>query len=184
MGWGVGCMAGWLGQSAAVGYLDICLCIRVDKYRATIHDQLCCAGSSVDPPATLGPCRLNGNPEMWLPAVPAGRDKFLQEVFTWVDNYRGKIRTQLCRIGSSVDWSRLRFTMDDDLCAAVREAFVRLHGDGLIYRDNRLVNWCCTLHTAVSDIEVRPCCTLHIAVIDIEAASGCRVHQRGCRCVH
>ena len=147
---------------------------------------------------------------MWLPAVPAGRDKFLQEVFTWVDNYRGKIRTQLCRIGSSVDWSRLRFTMDDDLCEAVREAFVRLHGDGLIYRDNRLVNWCCTLHTAVSDIEVRPlqgsgsctlhtalqiseapakrqsiyCCTLHIAVIDIEAASGCRVHQRGCRCVH
>ena len=88
--------------------------------------------------------------------MPAGRDKFLQEVFAWVDNYRGKIRTQLCRIGSSVDWSRLRFTMDDDLCAAVREAFVRLHGDGLIYRDNRLVNWCCTLHTAVSDIEVRP----------------------------
>ena len=128
--------------------------------------------------------------------MPAGRDKFLQEVFTWVDNYRGKIRTQLCRIGSSVDWSRLRFTMDDDLCAAVREAFVRLHGDGLIYRDNRLVNWCCTLHTAVSDIEVRQgggscnlhtalhrrgasanrqsryCCALHIAVIGIEAASG------------
>ena len=57
-------------------------------------------------------------------------------------------------MGISVDWDRLAFTMDDNLVAAVQEAFVRLHQEGLIYRENRLVNWCCTLHTAVSDIEV------------------------------
>ena len=58
------------------------------------------------------------------------------------------------RMGISVDWDRLAFTMDDNLVAAVQEAFVRLFQEGLIYRENRLVNWCCTLHTAVSDIEV------------------------------
>ena len=58
------------------------------------------------------------------------------------------------RMGISVDWDRLAFTMDDTLVAAVQEAFVRLFQEGLIYRENRLVNWCCTLHTAVSDIEV------------------------------
>ncbi len=57
-------------------------------------------------------------------------------------------------MGISVDWDRLAFTMDDNLVAAVQEAFVRLFQEGLIYRENRLVNWCCTLHTAVSDIEV------------------------------
>lgn len=57
-------------------------------------------------------------------------------------------------MGSSVDWDRLVFTMDDNLSAAVTEAFLRLHKSGLIYRDNRLVNWDCTLNTAVSDIEV------------------------------
>lgn len=68
--------------------------------------------------------------------------------------YGGKIFGQLRRMGSSVDWDRLAFTMDDKLVTAVQEAFVRLHSDGLIYRENRLVNWDCTLHTAVSDIEV------------------------------
>ncbi len=84
----------------------------------------------------------------------AGREKFLEQVFAWVKTYGGKIFGQMRRMGISVDWDRLAFTMDDNLVVAVQEAFVRLHQDGLIYRENRLVNWCCTLHTAVSDIEV------------------------------
>ena len=83
-----------------------------------------------------------------------GREAFLEEVWKYVDEYGGKICHQLRRLGSSVDWSRQAFTMDDNLSAAVKEAFVRLHTGGLIYRDNRLVNWCCKLKTAVSDIEV------------------------------
>ena len=70
------------------------------------------------------------------------------------DAYGGKIFNQLRRLGSSMDWSRERFTMDEMLSKAVKEAFVRMHKDGLIYRDNRLVNWCCRLKTAISDIEV------------------------------
>ena len=73
-----------------------------------------------------------------------------------MDQHGGQILSQLRRLGSSVDWERLVFTMDAQLSAAVKEAFLRLHASGLIYRDNRLVNWDCTLKTAVSDIEVRP----------------------------
>ncbi|GAX73886.1 hypothetical protein CEUSTIGMA_g1336.t1 [Chlamydomonas eustigma] len=83
-----------------------------------------------------------------------GREAFLTEVWKWVDEYGGRICDQLRRIGSSVDWSRKAFTMDDNLSRAVLEAFVRMHEQGCIYRDNRLVNWCCRLKTAVSDIEV------------------------------
>ena len=83
-----------------------------------------------------------------------GREKFLEEVYKWVDEYGGRICTQLRRLGSSLDWGRQRFTMDSTLSKAVKEAFVRMHDKGLIYRDNRLVNWCCTLTTAVSEIEV------------------------------
>ena len=85
-----------------------------------------------------------------------GREKFLDEVFKWVHEYGSHICMQLRRIGSSVDWSRQAFTMDAQRCGAVLEAFVRLHSEGLIYRDNRLVNWDCRLRTAVSDIEVGP----------------------------
>lgn len=83
-----------------------------------------------------------------------GREAFLQEVWKYVDEYGGRIVNQLRRLGSSVDWDRQVFTMDEKRSAAVKEAFVRLHAEGLIYRDNRLVNWCCRLKTAVSDIEV------------------------------
>ena len=78
----------------------------------------------------------------------------MEQVFAWVKTYGGKIFGQMRRMGISVDWDRLAFTMDDNLVVAVQEAFVRLFQEGLIYRENRLVNWCCTLHTAVSDIEV------------------------------
>lgn len=83
-----------------------------------------------------------------------GRDAFLSEVHSWVDEYGGRICDQLRRIGSSVDWDRKVFTMDAKLSRSVKEAFVRMHGAGIVYRDNRLVNWCCRLKTAVSDIEV------------------------------
>jgi valyl-tRNA synthetase len=83
-----------------------------------------------------------------------GREKFLEKVWEWKEESGGTITRQIRRLGSSVDWSRERFTMDDGLSTAVKEAFVRLHEDGLIYRGKRLVNWDTTLHTAISDLEV------------------------------
>ncbi|KIF62691.1 valyl-tRNA synthetase [Pseudomonas fluorescens] len=83
-----------------------------------------------------------------------GREKFLEKVWEWKDQSGGNISRQIRRLGSSVDWSRERFTMDDGLSEAVKEAFVRLHEDGLIYRGKRLVNWDTKLHTAISDLEV------------------------------
>ncbi|MBA1247232.1 valine--tRNA ligase [Pseudomonas luteola] len=83
-----------------------------------------------------------------------GREKFLEKVWEWKNESGGNITRQIRRLGSSVDWSRERFTMDDGLSEAVKEAFVRLHEDGLIYRGKRLVNWDTKLHTAISDLEV------------------------------
>ncbi|MGZ8245915.1 class I tRNA ligase family protein, partial [Methylomagnum sp.] len=84
-----------------------------------------------------------------------GRDKFLEKVWEWKAESGGTITRQLRRLGSSVDWSRERFTMDEGLSRAVQEAFVRLYDDGLIYRGKRLVNWDPKLHTAISDLEVQ-----------------------------
>ena len=72
----------------------------------------------------------------------------------WKAEYGGKIIHQLKRLGASCDWSRERFTLDEGLSRAVREVFVRLYEEGLIYRDNRLINWCPRCHTALSDLEV------------------------------
>ncbi|WP_339510813.1 valine--tRNA ligase [Pseudomonas sp. RL_15y_Pfl2_60] len=83
-----------------------------------------------------------------------GRDKFLEKVWEWKEQSGGTITRQIRRLGSSVDWSRERFTMDHGLSDAVKEAFVRLHADGLIYRGKRLVNWDTKFHTAISDLEV------------------------------
>ncbi|MDG4553836.1 MAG: valine--tRNA ligase [Candidatus Competibacter sp.] len=83
-----------------------------------------------------------------------GRDAFIERVWTWKAESGGTITRQLRRMGASVDWGRERFTMDDGLSAAVREVFVRLYEEGLIYRGQRLVNWDPVLHTAVSDLEV------------------------------
>ncbi|NPU94610.1 MAG: valine--tRNA ligase [Gammaproteobacteria bacterium] len=83
-----------------------------------------------------------------------GREKFLDKVWEWKEQSGGTITRQIRRLGSSVDWSRERFTMDDGLSNAVKEVFVRLHEDGLIYRGKRLVNWDPKLHTAISDLEV------------------------------
>ncbi len=83
-----------------------------------------------------------------------GRAAFLEKVWQWKEQSGGTITRQIRRLGSSVDWSRERFTMDAGLSEAVKEAFVRLHEDGLIYRGKRLVNWDPKLHTAISDLEV------------------------------
>lgn len=83
-----------------------------------------------------------------------GREAFIKEVWTWKQQYGDRITDQLKRLGSSNDWSREKFTMDPDLCEAVNEAFVRLHDERVIYRDNRLVNWCTKLKTALSNLEV------------------------------
>ncbi|SDT91511.1 valine--tRNA ligase [Geopseudomonas guangdongensis] len=83
-----------------------------------------------------------------------GRERFLEKVWEWKEESGGTITRQIRRLGSSVDWSRERFTMDEGLSEAVKEAFVRLHEDGLIYRGKRLVNWDTKLHTAISDLEV------------------------------
>ena len=83
-----------------------------------------------------------------------GREKFLEKVWEWKEQSGGTITRQIRRLGSSVDWSRERFTMDDGLSEAVKEAFVRPHKDGLIYRGKRLGNWDTKFHTAISDLEV------------------------------
>ncbi|HLT91692.1 MAG TPA: valine--tRNA ligase [Woeseiaceae bacterium] len=83
-----------------------------------------------------------------------GREKFVERVWQWRRESGGHISRQLRRLGASVDWTRERFTMDEDLSAAVTEVFVRLYDDGLIYRGKRLVNWDPVLHTALSDLEV------------------------------
>jgi valyl-tRNA synthetase len=83
-----------------------------------------------------------------------GREAFVARTWEWKRKYGGIIYDQLRRLGASCDWSRERFTLDDGLSRAVREAFVRLHEKGLIYRGPRLINWSPGLKTAVSDLEV------------------------------
>ncbi|PRP77992.1 hypothetical protein PROFUN_14080 [Planoprotostelium fungivorum] len=121
--------------------------------------------------------RMNGRNALWVPGTDhagiatqsviekklwktgqtrhdLGRAKFLEKAWEWKDQYAARITGQLKSIGSSLDWSRECFTMDEKLSKAVTEAFVRMFNDGIIYRDVRLVNWCCQLNTAISDIEV------------------------------
>ncbi|CAH0715283.1 unnamed protein product, partial [Brenthis ino] len=83
-----------------------------------------------------------------------GREEFIKRVWEWKNEKGGRIYEQLRSLGSSLDWSRVRFTMDPSMCRAVNEAFIRLHDAGDIYRANRLVNWSCALKSAISDIEV------------------------------
>ncbi len=83
-----------------------------------------------------------------------GRDAFVERVWTWKRESGGQITVQMRREGASVDWSREKFTMDEDLSRAVREVFVRLYEEGMIYRGNRIVNWCPQDQTVLSDLEV------------------------------
>jgi len=83
-----------------------------------------------------------------------GREAFVKKIWDWKEKSGGTITSQMRRIGTSPDWSREAFTMDEDLSKAVQEVFISLHDEGLIYRGKRLVNWDPVLHTAVSDLEV------------------------------
>jgi len=83
-----------------------------------------------------------------------GRDAFLERAWKWKETYGGRIVSQLKKIGSSCDWKRERFTMDEGCSKAVREVFVRLYEQDLIYRGNRMVNWCPKCNTSISDAEV------------------------------
>ena len=121
--------------------------------------------------------RMQGEPTLWLPGIDhagiatqfvvekmlakegktrhdLGREKFLERVWEWRQKYGNNIAEQHKRLGASCDWSRERFTMDEGSCRAVRTNFVRLYEKGLIYRGERLVNWCPRCTTAVSDLEV------------------------------
>lgn len=83
-----------------------------------------------------------------------GREAFINKIWDWKAYSGGTISQQMRRLGNSIDWDRERFTMDEGLSNAVKEVFVRLHEEGLIYRGKRLVNWDPKLHTAISDLEV------------------------------
>ncbi|MBI5970346.1 MAG: valine--tRNA ligase [Deltaproteobacteria bacterium] len=84
-----------------------------------------------------------------------GRDEFVKRVWRWKEESGGIIINQFKRLGASCDWTRLRFTMDEGLSRAVREVFVRLYSEGLIYRGDYIINWCPRCHTALSDLEVQ-----------------------------
>ncbi len=83
-----------------------------------------------------------------------GREKFLEKVWAWKEEYGGRILEQIRYLGSSVDWTRERFTMDENLAKAVRKVFVKLYQDDLIYKGKYIVNWCPRCHTALADDEV------------------------------
>ncbi len=122
--------------------------------------------------------RMRGEPTLWLPGVDhagiatqvvveqklaeegldrhkLGREKFIERVWEWVKKARHSITYQHQRLGASCDWTRERFTLDDGPCRAVRTAFVRLYNKGLIYRGERIINWCPRCQTALSDLEVQ-----------------------------
>ena len=83
-----------------------------------------------------------------------GREEFLKRAWAWKEQYGGRIVSQLKKIGSSCDWDRERFTMDEGCSEAVKEVFVRLYDKGLIYRGERIINWCPYCKTSISDAEV------------------------------
>src|ERR1700678_4285567 len=122
--------------------------------------------------------RMRGHVSLWLPGTDhagiatqmmverqlakegkkrgdMGREKFVERVWEWKREYGGAILDQMKRLGASVDWGREYFTMDENLSHAVKEAFVRLYEDGLIYRGKYIVNWCSDCGTAISDLEVK-----------------------------
>lgn len=92
--------------------------------------------------------------EEGLTKESVGREEFLRRAWAWKDKYSGRIVSQIKKLGASCDWSRLAFTMDEKCSRAVREVFVNLYNKKLIYRGNRIINWCPCCKTALSDAEV------------------------------
>ena len=109
-----------------------------------------------------------------------GREAFIERVWEWKRHYGGAILDQMKRLGASVDWDREYFTMDEGLSRAVREVFVRLYEEGLIYRGKYIVNWCPRCETAISDLEVKHEEVPGQAVRDsLSGGWDGRVHHRG-----
>lgn len=152
-----------------------CIVIPPPNVTGSLHMGHAFEHSLID--ATIRRKRMQGYATLWLPGTDhagiatqnvverqlaeeglsrhdLGRAEFLERVWAWKEKSGGEILTQMRRMGDSCDWSRERFTMDEDLSLAVRTVFVKLYEEGLIYRGERIVNWCPRCHTAISDIEV------------------------------
>ena len=97
---------------------------------------------------------VNQLKEEGLTKEELGREEFLKRAFEWKNKYGGTIVEQIKKLGASCDWSRERFTMDEGCSNAVKEVFVRLFEKGLIYKGERIINWCPNCKTSISDAEV------------------------------
>ncbi|HLF40270.1 MAG TPA: valine--tRNA ligase, partial [Acidimicrobiia bacterium] len=152
-----------------------CIVIPPPNVTGSLHMGHAFEHSLID--ATIRRKRMQGYAALWLPGTDhagiatqnvverelakegldrheIGRDAFVERVWRWKEESGGRITAQMRRMGSSCDWTRERFTMDEGCSRAVRVVFVRLYEQGLVYRANRIINWCPRCHTALSDIEV------------------------------
>ncbi|MDQ3944087.1 MAG: valine--tRNA ligase [Actinomycetota bacterium] len=152
-----------------------CIVIPPPNITGSLHMGHAFEHSLID--ATIRRKRMQGSAALWLPGTDhagiatqnvverelakegldrheIGREAFVDRVWRWKETSGGQITQQMRKMGSSCDWSRERFTMDDGCSRAVRVVFVRLYEEGLVYRANRIINWCPRCHTALSDIEV------------------------------
>jgi valyl-tRNA synthetase len=152
-----------------------CIVIPPPNVTGSLHMGHAFEHSLID--ATIRRKRMQGFAALWLPGTDhagiatqnvverelakegldrheIGRDAFVERVWRWKETSGGQITAQMRKMGASCDWSRERFTMDEGCSRAVRVVFVRLYEEGLVYRANRIINWCPRCHTALSDIEV------------------------------
>jgi valyl-tRNA synthetase len=166
---------GYFTASPHSGKDPFCIVLPPPNITGALHMGHALNGTIQD--AIIRRKRMQGHEALWLPGTDhagiatqvvverelagqgidrreLGREKFLERVWAWKEQYGNTINEQFKRLGSSCDWSRLRFTMDEGLARAVRVAFVQLYEDGLIYRGERIINWCPRDTTALSDSEV------------------------------
>jgi valyl-tRNA synthetase len=167
--------AGYFGADPASPKPPFCIVIPPPNVTGSLHMGHALEHSLMD--ALTRRRRMQGHEALWLPGMDhagiatqnvverelardglsrhdLGREAFIERVWQWKEESGGQIMRQMRRLGDSVDWSRERFTMDAGLSRAVQTIFKRLFDDGLIYRAERIINWCVRCHTALSDIEV------------------------------
>ena len=167
---------GYFTADASSGKPSYCIVIPPPNVTGSLHIGHALGHTLMD--ALVRRRRMQGFETLWLPGMDhagigtqtlverhlfesegvskqdLGRDEFVARVWRWKEEYGGQILGQMRRLGDSVDWTRERFTMDDGLSRAVQTIFKRLYDDGLIYRAERIINWCPRCMTALSDIEV------------------------------
>jgi valyl-tRNA synthetase len=166
---------GYFGATANSGREPFCIVIPPPNVTGALHMGHALNGTVQD--VLIRRKRMQGFEALWLPGTDhagiatqvvverelaregidrreLGREKFLERVWDWKEQFGNTIIEQYKKLGSSCDWSRLRFTMDEGLARAVRVAFVRMYEDGLIYRGERIINWCPRDTTALSDSEM------------------------------